>query len=134
MGFSTCSTPLVKSFSPQQGNSEKVISIVGSGFSNVTEDIEVTFGGFICNIIDMSVERIGCKLGGNPLVPIGQYLPLSIQIKGLGSALLLPRHTLDRSFVLLPHIVSMDISSGSIMGGTRVTLSGNALSNQDLQV
>ncbi|XP_072028391.1 fibrocystin-L-like [Amphiura filiformis] len=78
------STPHVTSVSPISGSQYHgtVITISGSGFSDVLHENVVTIGGAVCEVVGAADSIIECAVGQGPM---GEY-PVLISVNGKGLA------------------------------------------------
>ena len=115
---------MVTMVTPSSGVSSDVITIEGSGFSITNEDNTVTFGGHVCTVTNSTATSITCNMdmSQNP-VPF-EPLAVSVQVKGLGFAVVAPAENHTTTFELISSIESITPRRGSIAGGTTVVISG----------
>uniref|UniRef100_A0A6I8N1M6 Fibrocystin-L n=1 Tax=Ornithorhynchus anatinus TaxID=9258 RepID=A0A6I8N1M6_ORNAN len=134
--LSSCSSPSIINISPSSGTVRDLITITGSGFSNITCAHEVTIGGHPCITKGVSENSIMCQLDPQNSMDIGIGELVSLTVHNLGTAINTLTNEFDRRFVLLPHVDSVTPIAGSTTGMTRVTIrgSGYAASLSDIKV
>ncbi|KAI5091821.1 fibrocystin-L precursor, partial [Silurus meridionalis] len=125
--FSSCSSPIVNSISPDHGTYHDPIIIQGSGFSSITCAIQVTIGNISCNVINSTSTMIQCLLSADSGTPVGILLPVQVQINNLGTALLTMPSESARRYAVMPVLDSVSPSVGSTTGYTRLLLTGSGL-------
>ncbi|XP_072104046.1 PKHD1 like 1, tandem duplicate 1 [Mobula birostris] len=123
--LSPCYSPTINSFTPSNGTIYDKLTIVGTGFSNVTCANEVRVGQHRC-IIEHSTEwEILCHVDVEEGMEVGVAALVSVNVHNHGSAISTPSDEFSRHFVLLPHLDRVTPSLGSTTGRTRVTLTGS---------
>ncbi|KAG7317211.1 hypothetical protein KOW79_019509 [Hemibagrus wyckioides] len=125
--FSSCSSPIVNSISPDHGTYHDPIIIQGSGFSDITCTIEVTIGNSSCNVINSTSTMIQCLLSSDSGAPVGVLLPVQVQVNNLGTALLTMPSESARRFAVMPVLDLVSPAAGSTTGYTRLLLTGSGL-------
>ncbi|KAA0710209.1 Fibrocystin-L Polycystic kidney and hepatic disease 1-like protein 1 [Triplophysa tibetana] len=127
--FTSCSSPTVENITPNHGTSHDIITIQGSGFSNIACANEVKVGGHLCRIISSTSTDINCKLSPDLGTPVGTPLPITMRVNNLGTAIMTMLKEYDRRFVVLPVVDSVSPSVGSTTGFTRLFISGSGFVN-----
>ncbi|KAL3886654.1 hypothetical protein ACJMK2_026634, partial [Sinanodonta woodiana] len=127
--FNTCSTPMIRSLSHNNGTTETTITIQGSGFASTNCQNEVSFGLDVCTVTESAVDLIGCRMNalGKPKVAVLQGV--NLRVGNRGYALVMINNSYDRAFGLLPAITSIIPQMGSTEGGTSVTIQGSGFGN-----
>ncbi|EDO28621.1 predicted protein, partial [Nematostella vectensis] len=123
--YRKCHTPIVTSVSPNNGTSQDVITITGSGFSVTQCQNNVKFGDHVCNIVSNTETKITCKLDVSKTPAPGIELPVEVTVTNRGHAFVHPVTGTKASFVLYPRVASISPTSGSEQGGTRLTVTGD---------
>ena len=124
-------TPEVSAIAPLEviGDSSSLITLTGSSFSETLLENTVTFGDFTCNVLDANSTSITCSL--QP-VPVGNY-DLDISVCSLASSVAItvqqclgePVIAQGASYITSrANLTSVAPVSGSIFGGTVLTISG----------
>ena len=108
--------PTATSITPTAGNHGDQVTIIGSGFSIVDMENIVKFGDVSCDITSSTATMITCTLG---VGQVGQK-PLSIEILNYGIATI-PDDLYINYTMSLAHVMP---ASGSVAGGTIITISG----------
>ncbi|KAK3532561.1 hypothetical protein QTP86_024146, partial [Hemibagrus guttatus] len=125
--FSSCSSPIVNSISPDHGTYHDPIIIQGSGFSDIICAIEVMIGNSSCNVINSTSTMIQCHLSPDSGAPVGFLLPVQVQVDNLGTALLTMPSESARRFAVMPVLDLVSPAVGSTTGYTRLLLTGSGL-------
>ncbi|KAL3886657.1 hypothetical protein ACJMK2_026637 [Sinanodonta woodiana] len=127
--FYTCSTPMIRSLSHNNGTTETTITIQGSGFASTNCQNEVSFGLDVCTVTGSAGNSISCRIdaSGKPAVAVQQEV--NLRVGNRGYALVTIGSAYDRTFGLLPVITSINPSWGSTAGGTSVTIQGSGFGN-----
>ncbi|KAK3587658.1 hypothetical protein CHS0354_042441 [Potamilus streckersoni] len=114
-------TPTVTAISPSSGTLAQgtVLTITGTGFNGTTtSNNQVVIGGKECTITMATTTSINCNVGNGP---IGSY-KVEVTVSGKGRA----SHPTGSAvmFQYTAGINSMSPSSGSLGGGTALTMTG----------
>ncbi|CAK8674402.1 unnamed protein product [Clavelina lepadiformis] len=120
--FEPSLTPTVTSISPNTGTTDTKITIKGSGFSAKPV---VTVGGKMCEVSTYTGTLVNCKILSSGELEIAIYHEVSVNVPGKGDARIEITNALQRTFVLLPLVTSVIPTSGSVAGGTKVTVQGS---------
>ena len=134
MAFLTCLASEMTSISPQQGTTLDTIIITGSGFVASEDCTEVLVGGKPCLISSVTNMTIECKVDNTAELEIGYRYEVTVNIRSNGFSLPLIPNELQRRFVLLPHVLSVSSSNGSVAGGTELQINGGGFIDTDTQV
>ncbi|KAA0710212.1 Fibrocystin-L Polycystic kidney and hepatic disease 1-like protein 1 [Triplophysa tibetana] len=132
--FASCASPIVDDISPDHGTTHSIISIQGSGFSNISCANEVKVGGHLCRIISSTSTQINCKLSPDSGAQVGTFLPITVRVNNLGAAIMTMPNENHRRFVVLPVVDSVSPSVGSTTGYTRLFISGSGFVNASVMV
>ncbi|KAL3885610.1 hypothetical protein ACJMK2_025660 [Sinanodonta woodiana] len=127
--FYTCSTPMIRSLSHNNGTTETTITIQGSGFASTNCQNEVSFGLDVCTVTESAGNSISCRIdaSGKPAVAVQQEV--SLRVGNRGYALVMINNSYDRTFGLIPSITDIIPNTGSTAGGTSVTIQGSGFGN-----
>ncbi|XP_041477742.1 fibrocystin-L-like isoform X1 [Lytechinus variegatus] len=128
--YSSCHTPTVTSISPNTGTAGVQLNITGTGFSSVPCEVEVLVGGQPCSVTSASSTLVQCDLETGDVLETGELLGVSVNIKNLGFAQILPKFPQERSFVLFPRLDAVSPQQGSLAGGTELQFSGAGFSSE----
>ncbi|KAI0230284.1 Fibrocystin-L [Lamellibrachia satsuma] len=134
VAFLTCLASEMTSISPQQGTTLDTIIITGSGFVASEDCTEVLVGGKPCLISSVTNTTIECKVDNTAELEIGYRYEVTVNIRSNGFSLPLIPNELQRRFVLLPHVLSVSSSNGSVAGGTELQINGGGFVDTDTQV
>ena len=104
----------VTSVSSELLDGSVVLTIEGSGFTEDITDFEVDVGGRSCQVTAASASSLTCSLEDGP----AGDLDISLWVKSAGKA------SGSVSFTLALEIVSFSPASGSVGGGTTLTIDG----------
>ncbi|XP_073925166.1 fibrocystin-L isoform X4 [Castor canadensis] len=112
-------TPLVLDTRPSQGSYEEntILTIVGSGFSP-TSDVSVSVGPTGCSILSVAENEIKCQI----LNGSAGHAPVAVSMADVGLAQDVQGEGFH--FVYQSHISHIWPKSGSLAGGTLLTISG----------
>ena len=120
--YGQISTPLVISINPTTASGSDIITISGSGFSEVPAENFVLFGAIECAVVSSSLSSIECVLGSG----FGGFKPLYLRVLYSGLA---ETNSLGLHFLL--SISSISPSEGSQAGSTEVTIIGDGFHHLD---
>ncbi|XP_033758550.1 fibrocystin-L-like [Pecten maximus] len=111
--YSESATPVVTEISPLQGPPSTVLTLKGTGFTSTPT---VLTGDVLCSITSYTSTQIQCSVGDGPSGPAD----VSTHIEGTGIA------TMDTSdqFTITASLQSFSPTSGSLGGGTHLTITG----------
>ena len=118
----------MSSVSPAQATSNALITIRGSGFSDVTCHNKVTFNSHVCQVVFSNETTITCQLSTAESPPAAEPLRVAVKVLNRGFALVKAAPGETTQFVLKPSITAVSPSTGSQAGGTRVTITGKGFS------
>ncbi|XP_061110160.1 fibrocystin-L-like isoform X2 [Conger conger] len=121
--WSAARTPTVTGINPTLGSHTlgTVVTITGSDFSG--ENATVLIGDVECSVLQISDSSLTCQVGN---ASAGTY-PVSVSFAGLGHAQY--RGETGLNFTNQLGVVSISPSSGSIAGGTLLTVTGYGFSS-----
>lgn len=108
--------PMATSITPTTGSHGDSVTIIGSGFSIVAMENIIKFGDVSCDITSSTAIMITCTLGAGL---VGQK-PLNIEVLNYGMASVTDDLYINYT-ISLAHVMP---SSGSVAGGTIITISG----------
>nr|XP_039261251.1 fibrocystin-L-like [Styela clava] len=121
-------TPTIDSISPSQGNSDNLITITGTGFSAVAGETTVTVGSAPCTVEGTTTAtEVTCKIGVDAGLSVGLNQEVTVNVANKGSSRSDIRLLSARYFALTPSLSSVSPASGSLAGGTRLTITGGGL-------
>nr|XP_026692211.1 fibrocystin-L-like isoform X4 [Ciona intestinalis] len=115
-----CYTPTVLSTSPQSGTIDTVVTITGSGFAQNECANSVMIGNYPCEVLTSSSTEIRCSPKPTNMTLIGTLYQVKVTVNNLGEASVDDKHR----FALVPNIKSVVPVSGSMQGGTKLTVTG----------
>ncbi|CAF0756351.1 unnamed protein product [Brachionus calyciflorus] len=121
--FKTSLAPVINSVSPLSVNDAAEITIVGQNFVIDSSLINVIIGKQDCQVSTASSTEIKCNLDGLDLGPQN----INLNIKTLGDASETSIRITGNA-----NVTSITPTSGSINGGTKVTIIGNGFSNSSI--
>jgi len=113
-------TPVIDSISPTSLNSSGLVTLNGSNFGNLVSALNITIGTQTCLVQTVSDQEITCQLDG---LDIGDQT-INLNIQGVGNAI----NSNNSTQVIIkgePLLQSISPASGSINGGTLITITGN---------
>lgn len=114
---STTSTPTVDSISPTSVTGSTLITLTGSNYGTVANDVQVNIGTQSCIVQSVTNTLLTCQLVGLNL----DAQKLNVNVSNLGRAKIAQTVTIDG----LASATAISPSTGSINGGTKLTISGN---------
>jgi hypothetical protein len=119
--YSAADTPQVNSVSPLTvTNVDETVTISGTGFPDVTDDVIVYIGDTECVVTQSAAMEVICNAGS----PVAGTQPLSVTVLPDGNA-----QTAVTRVTVSPGTPTIQPSSGSLGGGTVVTISGLGFSD-----
>ena len=126
--YKSCLTPIItERFLQTRRKLLDTIIIKGHHFSPRASENVVHFGKFPCNSFHANKGEIQCKMDVSSKPPMNTWLPISLNVKGLGAAIVKIPSQFDRSVLFENEVTSMQPQSGSFGGGTNVIIKGNGL-------
>ncbi|XP_069813288.1 fibrocystin-L-like isoform X2 [Dendropsophus ebraccatus] len=114
-------TPTIYSFTTVVREENELLIINGTGFSN-SSDSYVTIGDLTCTILAINDTEIQCQI---PKASAGTF-PITVYISGLGYASSRGGNLTFAYQIILSSITPL---SGSLAGGTLITIYGSGFSN-----
>ena len=96
-----------------------ILTITGTGFTDDINDYDITVGGRGCEVSSASTSSVSCTLENGP----AGELEVIMYVKSKGKASNTLIYNLELS------LVSVDPASGSVGGGTKITISGTGFPN-----
>ncbi|XP_040210792.1 fibrocystin-L-like [Rana temporaria] len=130
-GYSNCYSPSITSITPTYGTIHDPITILGSGFSNVTCANQVSVGNYPCKVLFADKTSITCEIDPQDSMNIGIAELVSLTVNNYGNAISAINQEMNRRFALLPHIDSIIPNNGFVSGRTRITIVGSGFSNNN---
>ena len=112
-------TPTVTGVSSDLIDGSIVLTISGTGFTDDVDDFSIDIGGRGCEVTDASAASVTCTLENGP----AGDLDVNMWVKSLGKA------QGDVTFTLSLSIVDFSPKSGSVGGGTTLTIGGTGFPN-----
>ena len=109
----------ISSVSSELLDGSVVLTIEGTGFTDDITDFEVDVGGRACEVTAASATSVTCTLEDGP----AGDLDISLWVKSAGKA------SGSVTFTLALEIVSFSPASGSVGGGTTLTIDGTGFPN-----
>ncbi|XP_035677198.1 fibrocystin-L-like [Branchiostoma floridae] len=119
--FSDSHTPVVTKITPLVGAAGTEVVLEGKHFSNTVSGNRVHIGHYNCNVTTVSESKIVCTVNDQETLPTGATLPVSLKVANYGNAVILEENAM---FLVVPVIMSPAPSSGSVAGGTRISIFG----------
>ncbi|XP_063113704.1 fibrocystin-L isoform X1 [Cavia porcellus] len=132
--LSSCISPSISNITPSTGTANELITITGSGFSNLTCANKVTIGHYPCVVEESSANSITCHIDPQDSMEVGIRELVTLVVYNLGTAINTLSHEFDRRFVLLPSIDMVWPNTGSTTGLTRVIIKGSGFSWAGVEV
>ncbi|XP_067888793.1 PKHD1 like 1, tandem duplicate 1 [Heterodontus francisci] len=123
--LSPCCSPTINSITPSNGTIYDRLNITGTGFSNISCANEVRVGIHPCIVENSTENELLCRVDPEGVMDVGIAALVSVTVHNLGTAVNTLTDELSRRFVLLPHVDHVSPSVGSMMGETRVTITGS---------
>ncbi|KAM3929151.1 fibrocystin-L-like [Leptodactylus fuscus] len=130
-GFSKCYSPVITNITPNFGTIYDSITIMGTGFSNLTCANQVSVGRYPCVVSSADKNSLTCRLDPQNSMDIGVAEMVSLTVNNLGNAINSVRNETYRRFALIPHIDYVSPVTGSTTGSTRITIHGSGFINID---
>ena len=119
-------TPHILSATPSRNlQGDNTITISGQRFSNNPDEISVHLDTAICNVMTSTLSEIVCHALS---VPVGNRKRVLVYAEGRGQA---SGVTYVHS---IAHLMSVTPQSGSIQGGTLITIGGNGFIDGNTEV
>ncbi|XP_075995316.1 PKHD1 like 1, tandem duplicate 1 [Genypterus blacodes] len=121
--YSNSLTASISSMSPQSTTvfGHRVLTILGTNFGSQNNDSMVFVGKKECPILQWTPTNITCRL---PVLPPGLY-EADVQVQNNGY----PLSSVNTSIEYILEVHSISPRLGSLMGGTKLTISGSGFSN-----
>lgn len=111
-------TPVIDSVSPSSLNSSGLVTLAGINFGNMVSTLYIIIGSQKCSVQSVSDQQVTCQLDG---LDIGDQ-SINLNKQQVGNAII------NSSQVIITgqsQIQSISPSSGSVNGGTLLTITGN---------
>ena len=115
--YSESETPRVEAIYPAEGQGGAIVTLYGSGFSNVVSDIDIVIGNAPCQVTDSNDTVIQCVVSNHTA---GWY-KVKAKIEGKGNAFIND----SVCFRYLLSVAYISSSSGGVGGGETITIMGN---------
>ena len=109
---------------PSSGVSTDLITITGTGFSDVDSENSVTFGGHVCVVQNSATTSLTCALNLSNEPQPWVKMQVLVEVSDIGRAILAPDKDQTTWFELIPSLLSMTRQGGSHLGGTTLGLGG----------
>lgn len=93
-------------------------------------EVEVLVGTQSCSVDSASSTFVQCNVEAGDVLETGVLQGVSVNIKNLGFAQILPKVPVQRSFVLFSQVDTVSVQQGSIAGGTEILFSGSGFSSE----
>ncbi|CAF0710276.1 unnamed protein product [Brachionus calyciflorus] len=112
-------SPVINTVSPLTISDRTELTLDGNNFGIDSQLVKIRIGNQNCNITSIAANRIKCILDG---LDLGQQ-NINLNIENLGNAIS------NIQVTGVASLTSINPVSGSVNGGTKVTISGNGFSN-----
>ncbi|XP_053372927.1 fibrocystin-L-like [Mercenaria mercenaria] len=140
--FSCLKTPIVNAITFQKADNvlensalmTTPITFSGKGFASSDCANQAKIGDCACNVDTSTSTSFVCTPIASCEYDTRVYQALSLRVNQYGYALVNIEKTIDRSVAFLPLITGFTPKSGSAKGGTTVTISGKAFTNDATKV
>ena len=130
--YSPCNTPVVTGVYPGQVTLQSKIQITGERFGNDKSAVSITFGNMhSCIPTSVSMTTILCHLNQSSQPPPFIDLPARVHVNNLGFAAVNPA---NNSITIIPVITRFSPSTGSLLGGNKLTIEGGPFPANNLSV
>ena len=87
------------------------------------------FASHVCDVLNSTSESITCRLNTSKSPMPFERLEISVQVRGLGQAIVAPAVNHTTSFEFIPSVEAITPRRGSIAGGTTVVIRGQGFVN-----
>ncbi|XP_021344842.1 fibrocystin-L-like, partial [Mizuhopecten yessoensis] len=118
--FWSCKTPSVETVDVDNGTTNSDIVVTGVGFSTINCRNEITFGDYSCSATSSFKSNATCRIDISNSPEIGRPGMIQFRVNNMGFANI----KTDLKFALLPLVLSIAPTTGSLGGGTWVVISG----------
>ncbi|KFO35224.1 Fibrocystin-L [Fukomys damarensis] len=132
--LSSCFSPSISNITPSTGTVNELITISGSGFSNLTCANKVTIGRYPCVVEASNDHSITCHIDPQNSMEVSTRELVTLVVSNLGTAINTLSSEFDRRFVLLPNIDTVLPNTGSTTGMTRVIIKGSGFAGSSAGV
>ncbi|XP_071946075.1 fibrocystin-L-like [Antedon mediterranea] len=126
--YRICSTASISDIGPISGSTDTTITISGFGFSPRNCDNDVHVGSHVCDVTSSTKSSIECTIETEDTLQVGYLHEVSVNVKNQGLALNEIKIPRNQSFLLTPSISAISPTSGSLAGGTELTITGDGFS------
>ena len=128
--YSVCSTPVVTAVVPKQGVvGQTIFNIQGSGFGMTPNGNIVKFGPLLCTIVNSTDKAINCITEVNDtskaILTAWTNYSLSLQVVESNKGFPVIENLTQADIQIVPHIIEVVPSFGSLEGGTSVVITGS---------
>ena len=114
---------------PRNGTMSTVITLLGDRFTNNSSNVVITLGGYPCIVNTATESSTTFTISPKTVLPVGQLFELEVTIKGKGIAFTnMPSS--ERYFGLFPEVTTVTPTSGSVGGGTYISIAGSGFSSE----